>query len=121
MAFGLAVKQAPILPQLEELDRLGSALGLGQDELGRLFGVSGESIRRWRNRQVAMPLDQRAKLGESAAALDRLEAIFQPQALAQAVRRKAAAFEGESALDWILRGRIRDVADIYEFVLSYQG
>jgi hypothetical protein len=30
-------------------------------------------------------------------------------------------FDGERALDWILRGRIGDAAGRYEIALSYQG
>ncbi len=55
------------------------------------------------------------------AALERLQQIFLPGGLARAIRRKVNAFDGDAAIDWILRGRIQDVADIYEFVLSYQA
>jgi len=47
--------------------------------------------------------------------------IFRPERLFQVVRRKADLFDGESALEWILRGRVAEVADRYELALSYQG
>jgi len=47
--------------------------------------------------------------------------MFRPERLAQVVRRKAGLFDGESALDWILRGRIVTAVDHYEIALVYQG
>lgn len=119
--MGLAVKRAPVIPTTEELDLLGNALELSQDDLGRMFGVSGESIRRWKTGAVNVPAESRARIAEAAAALERLQHIFTTTGLSQAIRRKVEAFQGESALDWILRGRLHDVADVYEFVLSYQA
>ena len=57
----------------------------------------------------------------AGAALGRLEAMFRPERLSQVVRRKAGLFEGESALDWILRGRIAAAAGRYETALAYQA
>jgi hypothetical protein len=54
-------------------------------------------------------------------ALDRLLALFQPARLPLAIRRPAELFDGERALDWILRGRIGEAAGRYEIALSYQG
>jgi len=116
----IAAKQVAIRPYIQDLTTLATALELSQDDLGRMFAVSGETIRRWRNGS-AIPLEARAKIAEALAGLERLQRIFLPESLAPATRRKAQAFDGDSAFDWILRGRIRDVADIYEFVLSYQG
>ncbi len=117
----LAAKHAPVATSVQMLERLAAALELGQDDLGRMFCVSGESVRRWRTGATGIPAHKRARIAEASAGLDRLEHIFLPASLAAATRRKAEAFEGEAAIDWILRGRVRDVADIYEFVLSYQG
>jgi hypothetical protein len=36
------------------------------------------------------------------------------------IRRPAELFDGETALAWILRGRIAEVADRYETALLYQ-
>ena len=119
--MSIAAKQAPLRPSSEELETLAAALELSQDDLGRMFGVRGESVRRWRHGAVSIPPEARARITEAHAALERLLQIFLPAGLAQATRRKAEAFNGDSAFDWILRGRIRDVADVYEFVLSYQA
>jgi transcriptional regulator with XRE-family HTH domain len=103
------------------LRRLMVHLGLSYDQLGRAFAVSGETVRRWERGSHPLPDERLADLVQADAALDRLLAIFRPERLAHGVRRKADLFAGESALDWILRGRIADAADRYESALVYQG
>ena len=103
------------------LRRLMTSLGLGQDEAGRMFGVSGETVRRWDRGKVRIPDSRMAVLVSAEAALTRLDALFVPERLPQAIRRPAELFQGERALDLILRGRIADVASRYEMALAYQA
>ena len=103
------------------LDRLMLRLSLSQDEAARMLGVSGETVRRWQRGAVKIPMPRAAQLLSMGEALDRLLALFQPERLPLAIRRPAELFDGERALDWILRGRIADAAGRYEIALSYQG
>jgi transcriptional regulator with XRE-family HTH domain len=103
------------------LRSLMAHLDLGQDDLGRMFGVSGETVRRWERGQTRIPTAQEARVLAAEAALRRLLDLFKPERLASAVRRPAELFAGDTAHEWILRGRIDDVAERYETALSYQG
>ncbi len=105
----------------EILRRLMAQLGLSFDQLGRIFRVSGETVRRWERGSHPIPDRRLAMLAEADGALTRLTEIFRPQRLRQVVRREAELFEGESALDWILRGRISETTGRYEMALSYQA
>lgn len=102
------------------LRRLATSLGLSFDELGRMFQVSGETARRWERGAAPIPAERTAALTSAAAGLDRLLAIFLPDRLAGAIRRPADLFDGDRALDWILRGKIEVVADRYDRALSFQ-
>ena len=101
--------------------RLMARLSLSYEQLGRAFGVSGETVRRWERGSHPIPDERLADLAHADAAIGRLEGMFRPERLAQLVRRKAGLFGGEAALDWVLRGRIGDTADRYETALAYQG
>jgi transcriptional regulator with XRE-family HTH domain len=103
------------------LERLMASLGLSQDETGRMFGVSGETIRRWERGNARIPHSRMAALVSSEAALERLESLFVADRLPQVIRRRADLFENERALDLILRGRMAEVAGRYETALAYQG
>ncbi|MEK7408194.1 MAG: hypothetical protein AAB225_24250 [Acidobacteriota bacterium] len=89
--------------------------------MGRMFGVAGETVRRWLRGASRVPDSRLAEMESAAAALNRLLEIFQPDRLRQVIRRPAEVFGGERALDWILRGRIGEVAERYEAALAYQG
>lgn len=104
-----------------QVARLGRQLGMSHEDLGRVFRVSGETVRRWERGQVRVPDARLAELDLMSAALDRLDALFEPTRLAQVIRRPAELFGGETALAWIERGRIAEVADRYETALAYQG
>jgi transcriptional regulator with XRE-family HTH domain len=124
--FHLAVFEVLRAGQEQERGRqavrlLMSRLSVSYDQLGRAFGVSGETVRRWERGSHPIPDERLADLARSAGALGRLEGMFQPERLSQVVRRKAGLFAGEAALDWILRGRIGEAADRYETALAYQG
>lgn len=103
------------------LRRLMAQLALSYDQLGRAFGVSGETIRRWERGSHEIPADRMAVLVETEAALRRLVTLFKPERLPQVLRRKAALFGEESGLDWIFRGRMAEVAERYEAALAYQA
>ncbi len=103
--------------------RLMTHLDLSFDQVGRVLSVSGETVRRWERGKGSHEIsaERMADLLSAEAALDRLLEVFRAERLAIVVRRQAELFSGESALDWIFRGRIGEVADRYEFALTYQG
>jgi len=101
--------------------RLMAHLALSYDDVGRIVGVSGETIRRWDRGTVMIPAEKLARLTAAGAALDTFLSLFRPEALPQVVRRPAEAFGSERALDWILRGRIAEAAALYERELRYQA
>jgi transcriptional regulator with XRE-family HTH domain len=105
----------------EILRRLMTYLELSFDDVGRMVGVSGETVRRWERGVSRVPAEALAALAPTESALTRLLELFLPQRLAEVVRRKADLFAGIRALDWILQGRIAEVADRYEQALSYQA
>jgi transcriptional regulator with XRE-family HTH domain len=103
------------------LRRLMAYLGLSLDHLARMLSVAGDTVRLWERGHGELPASRLGELLLADKALDRLLTLFRPERLPQIIRRKADLFEGEEALDWILRGRIADVADRYDAALSYQG
>ena len=103
------------------LRSLMAHLDLGQDDLGRMFGVSGETVRRWERGQTRIPTSQESRILAAEAALRRLLELFRPERLAAAVRRPAELFASDTAYEWILCGCIEDVAERYETALTYQG
>lgn len=118
---GTLVTQAKTSRAAAVLTRLASALALSYDDLGRMLGVAGETARRWAGGASEIPEDQMAKLDTADAALTKLQHLFRPSRLPEVIRRPAALFDGEVALEWIRRGRIVDVAERYDRALSYQG
>ncbi len=126
----VATFQAELVGRLRELERsdrarlgiplLMKTLDFSYDEAGRLFGVSGETVRRWADGSVRVPPEQLAKIDEAIASLQRLVRVLKPGRLGEVIRRPAEVFRGEPAINWILAGRIREVAEIYERMLTYQ-
>ncbi len=100
--------------------RLMESLDLSYDDLGRMLKVSGETVRRWAQRKIEIPNQYLASLDVADSALTRLQFLFLPDRLVSVIRREADLFDGARALDYILQGRIKDVADRYEQVLSFQ-
>jgi hypothetical protein len=96
-------------------------LELSYDEAGRLFGVSGETVRRWALGNSSVPLATGGDVLLYHAGVERLQAMFQPERLPSVIRRSAELFDGERAIDWIMRGRIAEVAGRYERILRYQA
>jgi transcriptional regulator with XRE-family HTH domain len=103
------------------LRSLMTRLQLSQDDVGRMLGVSGETVRRWELGATGIPVERQAAILAAEAGLRRLQDLFRPERLATVVRRAADLFDGDTALEWILRGRIAEVADRYETSLLYQA
>lgn len=99
---------------------LMSALRVSYDDLGRMFGVSGETVRRWAHGTVEVPEAKLAALDLAGQALSRLLRLFRLDRLAEVMRRPAEAFGGQRALDWALQGRLQEVVERYERELAYQ-
>lgn len=113
---------------LRQIADLRTYLGLSYDEVGKMLGVTenpGRTVWCWeRNAHQEFGTEPftdayRVRLGEAHAALMRLLKIFVPRRLRLAIRRPAAAFSGERALDWILRGKIGDVVSQYEKLYAH--
>jgi hypothetical protein len=94
-------------------------LGLGYGEIGRMFGVPGQTVRVWATGEMATPEEYAARISEAHGALLRLLRLARPDRLAQVVRRPAEAFGGRCALDLIVEGRIAEVAETFEAILEY--
>lgn len=103
------------------LSQVRQHLRLSYDHLGQMFGVSGETARRWEQGKSQVPAKGESQVLKTYAALKRMLTLFVPQRLPGVVRREAEVFDGETALNWILRGKIDEVADRYEATLAYQG
>jgi hypothetical protein len=108
-----------ILRARTTLHRLMSHLDLSYDDVGRMFSVAGETARRWTNGASTPASEVLARIGTAEAALGDLLQSFTSEALPAVVRRPAALFDGERALDWILRGRLEEVAARYDRALRY--
>ncbi len=121
LAVGKRLRQDNAAAEARRVLRcLLTLLDLSFDELGQMLGVRGETVRRWERGLVSVPLVRLADLTNAQAALDRLLDSFRPERLPIAIRRPAELFDGESALTWILHGRIDEVANRYDRILTYQ-
>ena len=94
-------------------------LGLGYGEIGRMFGVPGQTVRAWASGEMAATEEYAAKISEAHGALLRLLRLVRPDRLPQVVRRPAEAFGGRCALDLIMEGRIAEVAETFEAILEH--
>lgn len=103
------------------LQSLMACLDLSYDNLGRMFDVSGETVRRWEKGTHPIPSERKAEITLAGAALERLLKMFRLERLPETLRRPAQLFDGKTALSWILQGRIAEVADRYEVLLRYQA
>jgi len=104
----------------QSLRNVLTRLELSIEDLSRIFAVSVGDIEAWESGRRPMRTEYQSIVNRASSAVMRLAAIFRPERLPQVIRRKAALFGGESALDWILRGQIHEVADRYETTLAYQ-
>jgi transcriptional regulator with XRE-family HTH domain len=102
------------------LGRLRICLDLSQEDLGTMLGTTGEGVRAWESGEAEIPEMTFARLVTADNALERMLWLFRPDRLPQVIRRRADAFDGERALEWILDGRIAEVADRYDSGLSFR-
>ncbi len=126
LVFSVAVAEKLSADQAEAqarqaLRQLLGRLELSVKDLGRLLGVSVDTVNRWESSGAVIPAEARTTLSRANSALSRLLTIFRPERLPEVIRQKAELFKGKSAYDWILEGRIREVADLYEAAFAYQG
>jgi transcriptional regulator with XRE-family HTH domain len=103
------------------LRRLRTNLGIDAEELGAMFGVSARTIRQWESRHTPIPDKEITAIVAADVGLTVLLEVFRPEVLADVVRRNAPGFDGDRALDWILNGRIAEVAERYWDASLYQG
>ncbi len=101
------------------LGRLKTGLDLGYEDLGVMFGVSGGTARAWQSGAEEVPETTFARMIAAESALNRLAELFRPERLPQVIRRRAPVFDNERALDWILDGRIAEVARRYDNGLAF--
>ncbi len=99
--------------------RFRSSLDIGYEDLGTMFGVAGRTARAWHEGREEVPDTVFARMIAAESALNRLAQVFRPDRLPEVIRRRAPAFDEERALDWILDGRIAEVADRYDTGLAF--
>lgn len=105
----------------QELRNIMSRLELTPEDLARVLSSSVEEVDAWESGRTPIPFDQQASLQKANNALMRMLSIFRPERLPQIIRRPAELFGGQTALDWIVQGRIGEVADKYDTTLAYQA
>jgi transcriptional regulator with XRE-family HTH domain len=96
-------------------------LGLTKDEVAKMLRVPSETLDSWESGRTTIPMDTLSQLQAAGTALSKLLGIFQPERLPEVIRREADLFDGKPAVDWIVSGRITEVAERYERVLAYQA
>jgi len=126
LVFTVAVAEKLRTDQAESQARqairqLLARLELSNEDLGHLLGVSVEIVDQWESGRSSIPADTRAVLARADSAVVRLLTIFRPERLPQVIRQNVELFRGQSAYQWILQGRIQEVADLYEVAFAYQG
>jgi hypothetical protein len=103
----MAVATVPTSPLLDEIQ---SAFELSNVELGRLFGVSRQAVGEWRQRGV--PGSRQEKAATVAAIADLLSHRLKPERIPGIARRPARAYDSETMLEMIERGRHRELLDL---------
>jgi len=104
---------------LEAIENIRSYLGVGYGEIGHMLGVPRKTVRAWVFGKALIPMEHIAKINEVHNTLLRLLQLIQPDRLPQVIRRPAEAFGGRCALDLIMEGRIKEVAETFESILEY--
>jgi transcriptional regulator with XRE-family HTH domain len=105
----------------QSLRDLLTRLELSAKDLSRILGVSPEDVDAWESDRIPIRAEHSAVLNHASSAANRLSALFRAERLPQVIRRSTALFGGESALDWILQGRVDEVVNRYEAALAYQS
>jgi len=103
------------------LRQLLGHLELSNADLASILRVSIDTVDEWESGRTNIPVDARGTLTRANSALAHLLGIFRPERLPQVIRQKAELFKGQSAYEWILQGRIQEVAELYENSFAYQG
>lgn len=101
------------------LRQIREYLDVSVEDVGTMFGLTGETVREWQGGTAEIPDKTVGQMVAAGNSLNQLLGIFRPERLPQVIRRRADAFDGERALDWILDGRIAEVAERYDQGLSY--
>ena len=96
-------------------------LGLTRDEVAAMLHVSRETLDDWESGRTTIPKESLTQLRAASTALSKLLGIFLPERLQQVIRRDAELFDGNPAVEWIVNGRIGEVAERYESILAYQA
>ena len=96
-------------------------LGLTGEEVGKMFQVSIETLSAWEAGSTTIPKESLTQLQAASSALSKLLSVFRPERLPQVVRREAELFDGETAVEWMVQGRITEVAERYEQAFAYQA
>lgn len=121
VVFQILREEQTLREAQEHLIEIKTTLDLDAGEVGKWLGVKEATVRVWEAAEKPIPRRIASQLAETQEALRRLKSMFLPERLPQVVRRPAELFDGDSALDWILQGRLREVADRYELLLRYQA
>lgn len=103
------------------IERLRALLDITLEEASRIYCVSRDTLVSWLNDQAPIPPASLELISQTDASLRRISGIIREANLPALVNRPALIFRGTNALDWILKGRIADVADIYDHEFSRQS
>ena len=101
--------------------RLRDAFGISASDVAKIIGTASDLVDDVESGRSKLPATYNAKLTDASRALDRLLGIFRRDRLASVIRRPARAFGGQTPLEWILDGRIEEVAERYHYGLAYQS
>jgi hypothetical protein len=96
-------------------------LGLGAEEVAAMLRVPVDTLTDWETGRAAIPAEKVVQLQTATTALSKLLGIFRPDRLPQVIRRRVELFEGKSAAEWIVAGKITEVAERYETAFAYQA
>lgn len=105
----------------QSLRNVLTRLELSAEDISQLLAVSSQDIGEWESGRRPIGSEYQPVINRASSAVGRLLAMFRPERLPDVVRRKAELFGGQSALEWILQGRIGEVVNRYEAALTYQS
>lgn len=109
---------AALRDERDPLEVMGDELGLGDSELGRLFGVSRQAVRQWRDRGI--PSERLGRVGEVLRVVQVMSRKLKPGRVALVSRRPAAAFGGRSLLE-VLAEDPREALEAVEDAFDWSG
>lgn len=114
---------SPIPPEFEAFLEISRRWGLGTDEQIRLLGSPGRStFFKWKKDGGALPPDTEERLSHILAIWKALRILFTIDERGEHWMRKANDFfEGQSALDVMLRGRVTDIYAVRQYLDAQRG